>query len=164
MLSKGPGALERADVQCGHEGLREGDAQVKRNRRKVSIPRAHLREDIREARAMVRELQRGIRRDEKALGAMPEEHAAYARKDVALATKELDVMESRMKEGDCMGAVRASIQAVAHLQSAMAEANHGKGGPNRYNFGPLDSVRSLQGRVNEKVHGVLRQCVVKGRR
>lgn len=33
----------------------------------VTIPRAHLREDVREAKAMIRELKRGIARDEKAL-------------------------------------------------------------------------------------------------
>lgn len=36
--------------------------------RMVTIPAAHLREDVKEARGMVKELQRGIKRDVKALG------------------------------------------------------------------------------------------------
>ena len=33
----------------------------------VTIPKAHLREDVREAKAMIKELQRGVKRDQAAL-------------------------------------------------------------------------------------------------
>jgi len=47
--------------------LEEGSTQLGAART-VTIPAAHLREDIQEAHRMVRELERGIKRDRKALG------------------------------------------------------------------------------------------------
>jgi proteasome lid subunit RPN8/RPN11 len=61
--------LERAlAAEDYYRGIMPAETRFDGTARTVTIPAAHLREDVREAKGMVRELQRGIKRDQKALG------------------------------------------------------------------------------------------------
>lgn len=60
---KGPGHWKAGKCRVGTRVYEVGHPALAG----VVIPRAHLKQDVKEARAMVRELQKGIRRDEAAL-------------------------------------------------------------------------------------------------
>ncbi len=61
---KGPGHWKRGRCTVGLRAYEVGTPKLAGG---VTIPRAHLREDIREAQKMIRELKSGIARDRKAL-------------------------------------------------------------------------------------------------
>lgn len=122
--------LDRRQKRLDEENRRlekEGFGMARGRRRSVSIPRAHLREDIREARSMVRELQRGIRRDQRALGGTREEHANMANSALTVAKRSLESARGALSKGNCKAAVEESFVAVDASRSAMNEARWSSG-------------------------------------
>ena len=107
----------------------------------LRISASHLREDIREAKGMIRELQRGVRRDEKELGmtkrksktksrrlgSPPEVHkrsAFYIAQNARSAAKRARI---DIKQGNCERAITSLVAAAEYAGMSNAEASGAKG-------------------------------------
>ena len=96
--------------------------------KRITIKAAHLREDMREARAMIRELAKGIKRDAKALkgkrfSGTPTEHREQFLREAKILKWEGRTLRTAIAAGDCKRASKLLAAVLDTGGAASAEAS-----------------------------------------
>lgn len=133
-----------------------------RNGRYVRVKKAHLREDIREAKGMIRELQRGVRRDEKelsmaakrkkrGLGAIHPSYLKPTSPAPAWMVKNMEALERKLNNKTCNNSTVTDLRTVqGYIESLRRD-------------GSISGV--LAGRMENQITRLFnKSCVVKPRR